>query len=166
MLASGSRCLIWRVASMPFNTGMPMSIRTTSGRSFSAISTVTAPSVASPTTSMSGSDESSKFNPERTMVWSSAISTRIGLGIGHLVDGDPHPHRRSFTEPGLDLDLPAAVGGSLPHATQAQPPPFSSVAAHSILVEAEAIVMDLAFDSAILAGQPENHMSGLGKIGR
>ena len=60
--ANSSR-LIWRVASKLLSPGMPMSIRTTSGRNSAAFSTASPPLEASPTTSMSGSDEISWRTP-------------------------------------------------------------------------------------------------------
>jgi hypothetical protein len=68
--------LICRVACRPSSTGMRTSIRITSGRSAAARLTASAPFTASPMTSMSGSLFSRVVKPDRTMPWSSAITTR------------------------------------------------------------------------------------------
>ncbi len=76
--AAASAATISRVASMPLSSGMRMSIRTTSGSSAATWRTASRPLTASPTTSMSGIAPSSTENPSRTIIWSSAISTRTG----------------------------------------------------------------------------------------
>ncbi|CAM5480413.1 hypothetical protein SALBM217S_06998 [Streptomyces griseoloalbus] len=72
-----SAATISRVASMPLSSGMRMSIRTTSGASSRTCSTASRPLTASPTTSMSGMALSSTEKPSRTIIWSSAIRTRM-----------------------------------------------------------------------------------------
>lgn len=72
-----SAATISRVASMPFSSGMRMSIRTTSGDSSRTFATASRPLTASPATSMSGIAFSRTEKPSRTIIWSSAISTRI-----------------------------------------------------------------------------------------
>ena len=62
-----------------------MSTRHTSGRSRRASSTHSAPSAASPTTSMSGWAPRISRKPVRTISWSSAISTRVGPRSHHPV---------------------------------------------------------------------------------
>ena len=57
--------------------GIRTSISTTSGCSAAARSTASAPSAASPTTSMSGCADSNALNPARTRPWSSASRTRV-----------------------------------------------------------------------------------------
>ena len=58
--------------------GIWMSIRTTSGWRQRTTSSASAPSAASPTTSMSGSVSRILRNPTRTSCWSSTRTTRIG----------------------------------------------------------------------------------------
>ena len=65
------------VASTPSIWGMRRSIRTTSGRSRKARSAASAPVLASPSTSKSGSLSKMPLRPLRTTGWSSAISRRI-----------------------------------------------------------------------------------------
>jgi hypothetical protein len=66
-----------RVASMPSSRGIRTSMSTTSGWSCLAMATAWTPSVASPTTSMSGWAARIMANPSRTSSWSSATRTRI-----------------------------------------------------------------------------------------
>ena len=75
--APGSAATIRRVASIPSMPGIRTSMSTTSGRRQRTSSTAPAPSAASPTTSISASLSSIIRNPERTIAWSSAITTRI-----------------------------------------------------------------------------------------
>src|SRR5688572_24694862 len=70
-----------RVASSPSSSGMRMSIKTTAGRKRAAFSTASSPLLASATTSMSGSPESSMRKPARTIDWSSATRTRTVIGF-------------------------------------------------------------------------------------
>ncbi len=71
-------CVICRVASMPFMTGMRTSIKMTSGRARRAASTASAPLPASPTTMKPGVAEMMPQKPTRTRAWSSATTTRMG----------------------------------------------------------------------------------------
>ena len=82
----GRTAFIRSVASMPLITGMEMSTMATSGLSRSARATASAPSVASPTISMSGSCSRSWRVASRTKAWSSAIITRI-----FSIPGNPLP---------------------------------------------------------------------------
>ncbi|MFC5125965.1 hypothetical protein ACFPRL_22185 [Pseudoclavibacter helvolus] len=52
-------------------------MQTRSGRSSSTTETASRPSVASPTTTMSGSDSRISLKPMRTSWWSSTSTTRI-----------------------------------------------------------------------------------------
>ena len=72
---AGWAAAIRRVASMPSRTGIRMSISTTSGRVRRASATASCPSLASPTTAVSGSFSRILRSPTRTSAWSSAIST-------------------------------------------------------------------------------------------
>src|SRR5579859_5230188 len=81
ILALGATSLIARQASMPPLRGIRTSISTTSGNDSAAFSTASAPSPASPTTSMSGSVTSTISRPRRNSAWSSTISVRIGSGL-------------------------------------------------------------------------------------
>src|SRR3954469_11970646 len=65
-------------ASMPPRLGIRTSIRTMSGRVSDAFWTASLPSLASPTTSMSGSCSSTICRPRRNRAWSSTTRTRIG----------------------------------------------------------------------------------------
>lgn len=83
--ASSGSALIMRVAASPSVPGIRMSIRTTSGRVRRASSTACAPSEASPTTSMSGSESTSTLKALRRSAWSSASSTLTGAAEGWSV---------------------------------------------------------------------------------
>lgn len=65
--ASAFAATISRVASMPFSSGIRMSISTTSGWSAATWPTASRPFTASPTTSMSGIAFSSTEKPSRTI---------------------------------------------------------------------------------------------------
>src|SRR5215217_3737552 len=73
----GLMCRISRVASIPLMPGIWMSIRITSGCSSLASSIACSPLLASPTTSISGSEPNSPRMPSRKRGWSSAIRTRM-----------------------------------------------------------------------------------------
>ena len=75
----GATCRIWRAASIPFNRGIPISMRITSGRSATAISIAFRPFSASPTTRIESSVERTERSASRMKVWSSAIPTESGL---------------------------------------------------------------------------------------
>src|SRR5215218_1455619 len=77
-------------------TGISTSSTTTSGRVSSARATAPRPSAACPTTSTSPSRESISAMPSRTMAWSSARSSRMGL---------PAPPRAGFR-----AGFPALIG--------------------------------------------------------
>src|SRR6266851_1172187 len=76
---SGRASRMRRDASRPFNRGMLTSQTTTSGLVSSALRVASAPSPASPTTSMSPLPFRMPTIPSRTIVWSSATRTRILL---------------------------------------------------------------------------------------
>ncbi|SCE28289.1 hypothetical protein GA0115253_104081, partial [Streptomyces sp. Termitarium-T10T-6] len=86
-----------RVAASPSVPGIRMSMSTTSAFVARASSTAWAPSAASPTTSMSGSESTSTRNALRSSAWSSASSTLIGAsrasgvdaGVGWVIGGAP-----------------------------------------------------------------------------
>jgi hypothetical protein len=63
-----------RVASMPFKSGIEMSITTICGRSDCASSIASKPFAASPHTSMPAFSSTAR-RPSRIILWSSAIST-------------------------------------------------------------------------------------------
>ena len=65
ILALGADSFIARAASMPLVFGMRMSMRTTSGRNSPARATASAPSLAWPTSSMSGSSARTISSPRR-----------------------------------------------------------------------------------------------------
>ena len=65
ILALGTTSLSARHASIPLLRGIRMSISTTSGSDSPAFSTASAPSLACPTSSMSGSESSTISSPRR-----------------------------------------------------------------------------------------------------
>jgi hypothetical protein len=65
IFALGDTSFIARQASIPLLLGIRMSIRTTSGSASPAFSTASAPSLASPTSSMSGSSVRTISSPRR-----------------------------------------------------------------------------------------------------
>lgn len=69
-----------RVAAIPSTFGMRMSSTTTSGLVRRTNATASAPSHASPVTSMSGSAFNSAEKPDRTNASSSTPATRITMG--------------------------------------------------------------------------------------
>src|SRR6266508_5806080 len=103
----GSASRIWRVASKPESLGIERSITTTSGLVSSALRVASAPSPASPTTSIPSLSRRIRTIPSRTIVWSSATSTRTGslvsirrLRTRRARDGDHHPDRTDVVHPG------------------------------------------------------------------
>ena len=74
---SGRSALIRPIAVTPSMFGMSRSMSTTSGSSRRAIATPSDPSVASPTTSMSGCSSKNMRRPIRTTEWSSTMRTRM-----------------------------------------------------------------------------------------
>ncbi len=137
-----------------------MSISTTWGCSFSASSTAAAPSAASPTTSKSGSEESSKVNPDRTIVWSSAISTRICSGTLHLWRRDSHSDFGALAGPGDDADLTTDLSDPLAHADQSQAAGRSFWLAEELRVETHAVVSDLEFNCLLQLAEFNADMTG------
>src|SRR5579859_982160 len=131
---SGSAARIWRVASMPSSRGMLMSSTATVGRSCLARATASAPSDASPMTSMSGSPARMRLTPSRTIAWSSASSTLIlpppaspfippGPSRGLSAAGHDRGKLGHDLGPALgprdDPHRPAEGGGALHHAAEA-----------------------------------------------
>ena len=112
--ALGAASFMARAASMPLVLGMRMSISTTSGRTSPARATASAPSLAWPTSSMSGSSTRTISRPRRKSAWSSAISTRIGsedFPLGCSPPGSPEP---SLTLSPPTYDQPAGDGLAQP----------------------------------------------------
>jgi hypothetical protein len=72
------RARMARTASMPFISGISMSIVTRSGLSCSSLPTAMRPLTAVPTTSIAGSSESTSVTILRTTTESSTTNTRIG----------------------------------------------------------------------------------------
>src|SRR6201995_390868 len=105
ILALGAASFMARAASMPLTFGIRMSMSTMSGRASPARVTASAPSLAWPTSSRSGSSSRTDASPRRNSAWSSAIRTRIGSGalpLGCSPSGAP--------EPSLTLFPPTYVG--------------------------------------------------------
>src|SRR4051812_40736736 len=118
---------------MPSVPGILTSIRITSGRSSPASATPSAPSAASPTTSMSPWTSRNVRSPRRTTWWSSTSSTRItwsATGHLHLDDG-------ALAGPRLHVEPAADAGRPVPHGDQSEVPPG---AADGRGVEAAAVV--------------------------
>src|SRR5437764_619795 len=78
ILTLGTASLIAVHASIPPRLGIRTSMRTMSGVVSTTFCTASAPSSASPTTSMSGSCSSTISRPRRNKAWSSTTRTRIG----------------------------------------------------------------------------------------
>ena len=103
---------------------------------------------------MSGWRSSSSRIPERTIPWSSAISTliaafspmgRIRSGIGPSSGGDGEADRGAGAGAGLDRQLAADQQGPLAHAGDAE------AALGLVEGEAAAVVGDVELDAAVLA---------------
>src|SRR6185312_3685596 len=95
---------------------MRMSMSTTSGSSLTAAATASAPSLASPTTSMSSSSLRMELNPARTRAWSSATSTRMGAITIPSAQRDAGPYPPPGTVDRSRLAGAAKSGGPLLHA--------------------------------------------------
>src|SRR5579859_2580990 len=78
---AGRAARIWRVASRPLRWGKAESIKITCGFSAPARRTASSPSLASPTTEMSGSSSSIRRKPRRTRAWSSTSRTVVLSGM-------------------------------------------------------------------------------------
>src|SRR3954462_3904280 len=78
ILVDGTASWMAVQASMPPRLGIRTSISTMSGSVSDAFCTASLPSLASPTTSMSGSCSSTICRPRRNREWSSTTRTRIG----------------------------------------------------------------------------------------
>ena len=78
-MGRGLPCIMRLVAVIPSITGISMSMVMTSGLSFVAISTASAPLAASPTTSRRGSTSSMAFTRRRKKPESSTTSTLMGI---------------------------------------------------------------------------------------
>ena len=115
------------VALAPSTPGMRRSMSTRSGRSDAASSTASAPSDASPTTSMPGAWSSRPTMPARTMGWSSATTMRMVSVIPHASRGvrarprhdDPQP--RAAVGAGAELERAADEGGAVADPGEAEP---------------------------------------------
>src|SRR6202035_3177032 len=78
---SGSLLRMRRVASNPLIPGSAQSITISRGCNCAASLTASAPSLASPTTSMSGASSRMRRKPRRTKLWSSTSKTEILLDM-------------------------------------------------------------------------------------
>src|SRR5215212_3448639 len=74
---------------MPFIPGILRSIKTTSGWVCEITSNASAPSWATPTTSISEADFKIVCRPSRTTSWSSQINTRIIAAFPFQLEGGP-----------------------------------------------------------------------------
>src|SRR5579862_6330519 len=116
----GESFFICRAASIPFNSGMLISMTAISGRNSLAIVTASRPLCASAHTLHPGCDSKIVFSPRRTRSWSSAIMIRnvpifltfhsrfgfliVGTINPVLVSPQPKYIRRPFK---LDQNVPA-----------------------------------------------------------
>src|SRR4051795_4147934 len=137
---------------MPSRTGIRMSMSTTSGSSRAAWRTASAPSTASPTTSVPGSNPRILRSPTRTSAWSSAISTRGTAGsAGREQDVEDEAAVGALA----GLELAAVQGHPLPDAHEPVP------AARQGGGRADAVVGDLQLHRPGPVPDPHPHRGGL-----
>src|ERR1700761_8291129 len=118
---SGACRLISRVACSPVRFGIFTSRIARSGRSRIARSRASAPSAASATPSMSAWRSSSSRSPDRTIPWSSAISTLIGMPSPARFCRDGEADGGAGVGAGLDRQLAVDQERTLAHAADAEP---------------------------------------------
>src|SRR6266511_2839386 len=143
---SGAASRIARVASRPVRRGILTSRIARSGCSLIAMSRASIPSEASAITSMSSWRSSSMRSPERTIPWSSAISTRMDS----YSQADARPDGRF----GLDLELASDQQRPLPH--PGDPEPAVRLAEH----EAVPVVAHAQLQAVAVAAQAHPDVLG------
>src|SRR5919108_1369535 len=160
-LTSGARRTICAVASMPFSSGMAMSRTATSGFSASAWRTASRPSPASATTCHSGFSSTILRSPWRTIVWSSARSSR-SLGMEGVLAAwfcrQFCDNSRAAADRAVDANVALQLDGALAHAQQAQAAPPAGVRPGHGDIEAFPIVFD--HDRERVAFVAERHATG------
>src|SRR3990170_6322985 len=151
-LVSGHSLLIRRVASTPLQTGIWISISTTSGLEDRTCSTAINPSEASPTTSKPSWSSRRARSPFRKRSWSSTRSIRTGVMVLSLRQRQEYPYRRPAAGAGFDLQPPADPLHSLPHGAQAE---TRAVLVQNDRIEAAALVLNAYADLARLTGDAD-----------
>src|SRR5829696_7583030 len=130
MAISGFASRMRRVASMPVTLGMLRSINITSGRSSSASSIASSPSIASPTNSAPGSAPSMARIPRRKTGWSSATRTRmrsVGRSINPPRAKAAWQGREYPLGEGLHDEAAAQFARAFAHRCQADPGPDGGI---------------------------------------
>src|ERR1700755_813164 len=117
---SGACRLISRVACSPVRFGIFTSRIARSGRSRIARSRASAPSAASATTSMSRWRSSNSPSPDRTIPWSSAISTLIWEPPSSRFCRDGEADGGAGAGAGLERQLAVDQHGPLSHGADAE----------------------------------------------
>src|ERR1700761_709189 len=151
---SGACRLISRVACSPVRFGIFTSRIARSGRSRIARSRASAPSAASATTSMSGWRSSNSRSPDRTIPWSSAISTFIWGPPSRRLCRDGEADGGAGAGAGLEGQLAVDQEGALAHAADAE------AAVGLVEGEATAVVEDV--DLALPRPVAQRHGAVLG----
>src|SRR3972149_2147780 len=158
-LVSGNSALIMRVASTPLQTGMLMSMSTTSGFAVRARSSACAPSEASPTTSMSSSSSRRARRPFLQRSWSSTSKILTGAMVVRLRCGKIDLHLCAATGTRLDLE-PAAHGFyALLHDAHAE---AMAVGPNERRIESLTVVLDVDVDLAVAAADADPGLVGVG----
>src|SRR3990172_13285919 len=150
-LISGHSLLMRRVASAPLQTGMWMSISTTSGLADRTCTTAFAPSEASPTTSKPSWSSRRARSPFRNRSWSSTRRIRTGAIVLSFHYREIDPHSRPLAGAGLYLEPPAHPFHPFPHRAHAKP---GRLVGQDRRIEAAALVFDAYADFVRPAGDP------------
>ena len=108
------------IASSPLTPGMEMSSSTTSHGTWRRVSSNCSPLLASPTTRRSLARPINCLIPSRTMVWSSATSTRITDNASSKSQRHPHTQDRAFARHTVHRQRPAHHQYPLTHAHQSE----------------------------------------------
>src|SRR5271170_4829123 len=143
---SGSRFLISRAASIPFNIGMVMSRMMRSGLRRVAASTRAFPSSTVPTTAYLGLSRFEK--PSSIRAWSSARRIR-GRFIDTLIQGNRHGNAATLSRLGVNRKSAAHDVRSLADAHQAEP----ALAFHGLGSESNSVVIERQDKAVIAHGQ-------------
>src|SRR3990172_5294515 len=150
-LISGHSLLIRRVASAPPQTGMWMSISTTSGLADRTCSTAFVPSEASPTTSKPSWSSRRARSPFRNRSWSSTRRIRTGAIVLSLHYGEIDPHSCPLAGAGLYLEPAAHPFHTFSHGAHAKP---GRLVGQDRRIEAAALVFHANADFVRPAGDP------------
>src|SRR3990170_1862878 len=150
-LISGHSLLMRRVASAPLQTGMWMSISTTSGLADRTCSTALAPFDASPTASKPSWSSRRARSPFRNRIWSSTRRIRTGAIVLSLHYGEIDPHSCPVAGAGLYLEPAAHPFYPFSHGAHAKP---GRLVGQDRRIEAAALVFDAYADFFRPAGDP------------